>query len=134
MRYYDESWATIRFDGPAHAVWVEWKSYAEGDQYRSVLDAMVEMFRQKRSSRLLADCRNMGPVTQADQQWSNLDWRPRALAAGLRWVAIVSPRAAVARLSIKQMVTTINNVELVTNNFDDLELARTWVRSSPRLG
>ena len=92
MRHYEERWATIRFDDSVHAVWVEWKSYAEGEQYRSALEAMVELLRQKKSSRLLADCRHIGPVTQADQQWSNLDWRPRAIGAGLRWIAIVAPR------------------------------------------
>jgi hypothetical protein len=134
VRYYDERWATVRFDDSVQAVWVEWKAYAEAEQYRSVLDCQIEIFRQKKSSRLLGDCRHFGPVTQLDQQWTHQDWHPRAVVAGLRWIAIVSPRAAVSRLSIKQMVTKINNTELVTGNFDDMELARAWLRSPTRPG
>jgi hypothetical protein len=129
VSFFDRRWITIRFDESVHAIWVEWKAYAEGEDYRSALDAMLELLQQKKSSRMLADCRLLGPITQADQLWTNQNWQPRSATAGLRWVAIVSPRAAVARLSIKQMVTrsTSSGVEMVTNHFDDMELARAWL-------
>lgn len=129
MRFYDKRWITIRFDESVQAVWVEWKAYAEGDEYRSALDAMIDLLRQTKSSRLLIDARLLGPVSQADQQWTHQSWHPRSLAAGLRWSALVSPRTSVARLSVKQMVIKLHHEEIVTQNFDDLELARAWLRN-----
>ena len=134
MIYYDKRWMTIRFDESLQAVCLEWKGYAEGEEYRSVFNAGIELLQQKKVSRWLGDCRLLGPVTQADQQWTNQEWHPRAAAAGMRWVAIVSPKAAVARLSIKYIITKVNNTDLVFNHFDDLESARTWLRSPTRPG
>lgn len=134
MSYFDKRWITVRFDESIQAVCLEWKGYAEGEEYRSGFDAGIELLRQKGASRWLADCRQLGPITQADQLWMNKDWHPRAAAAGMRWVALVSPKAAVARLSVKYIITRTHNADLVFNYFDDLESARSWLRAPTRPG
>ena len=73
--------------------------------------------------------RLLGPVAQDDQRWTNSDWFPRAVSGGVRWMAIVQPKAAVARLSVKSILSKVNDVNLVTSYFDDLETARRWLRS-----
>ncbi len=129
MSYFDKRWMTIHFDTSLLAVCVEWKGYAEGEDFRSGFNRGIELLQQRRASRWLADCRLQGPITQADQQWMNQDWHPRAVAAGMRWVALVSPQSAVARLSVKSIVTKINNVDLVLHVFADMESARDWLRT-----
>ena len=129
MIYLDKRWITVRFDESIQAVVLEWKGYAEGEEYRSGFHAGVELMQQKKACRWLGDCRLLGPITQADQLWMNQVWHPHAAAAGMRWVALVSPKAAVARLSLKYIVTKVNNTELVFNHFDDIESARAWLRS-----
>ncbi len=54
---------------------------------------------------------------------------PRGIAVGWRWLAIVSPEAAVARLTVRQVVNKTNNVSFVTDYFDDMDSARTRLRS-----
>ena len=94
----------------------------------------IELLQKNKACRWLGDCRLLGPVTQADQQWTKQEWPPRAAAAGMRWVALVSPKAAVARLSLKYIVTRVNNADLVFNHFDDMESARAWLRSPTKSG
>lgn len=130
--YFDNRSIIVRFDESIQAVCLEWKCYAEGEEYRAGFNVGIDLLQRKRASRWLGDCRLLGPVTLADQQWTNQDWHPRAAAAGMRWVALVSPKAAVARLSLKYIVTKVNNTELVFNNFDDVESARAWLRSQPK--
>ncbi len=108
---------------------MQWKRYAEGQDFRSGLDAGLALVRQKGTSRWLADLRQLGPVRQDDQQWANADWFPRAIAGGVRYMALVSPRAAVARLSVKQVMSRVNDANLITAHFDDLEAARAWLRN-----
>jgi hypothetical protein len=129
--YYDERWVTIRWDETIQAGWAEYKGYAEGEEFRAAYEANLQLLRQKRACRWLSDARLLAPISQADQRWLNNDWLPRMIAAGLRWSAVVSPRAAVSRLTVKQIVSKINNVSLVTDHFDDLEAARSWLRSQP---
>lgn len=134
MIYYDERWLTIHWDESTQAVWMEWKEYAEGEEFRSALDAGISLVRRKRTSRWLADLRRLGPVRQVDQQWANEDWFPRAIAAGVRFMALVSPTASVSRLSVKQIMSKVRDIELVTNNFADLAQARTWLRTLSKGG
>lgn len=132
MLYFDKPWMTIRFDESLQAVHLEWKRYAEGEEYRSGFNVGLELLQQKRVSRWLGDCRLLGPVTQADQIWMNQDWHARAAAAGMRWVALVQPRAAVGRLALRYITMKLTAGELTINNFEDLEGARAWLRAPTR--
>lgn len=132
MLYFDKPWMAIRFDRSLQAIHMEWKRYAEGEEFRSGFNVGLELLKQMRVSRWLGDCRLLGPMTQADQQWINQDWHPRAAAAGMRWVALVLPKAAVARLGLTYIIKRVEQSELVINNFTDLESARAWLRSPGR--
>ena len=132
MAYFDARWMTVDFDASIQAVSLLWKGYAEGEDFRAGFDRGVELLKQKQASRWLADCRLQGPITLADQQWMNQVWHPRAAAAGMRWVALVSPTSSVARLSNRYIVTRVNSTDLVFNHFDDMESARAWLRAPTR--
>lgn len=132
MIHYNERWLTIHWDESTQAVWMEWKAYVEGEDFRSGLDTGLSLIRQKRAYRWLADLRRLGPIRQVDQQWTSDDWFPRAVAAGVRFMALVSPTAAVSRLSVKQIMSKVKDIELVTSNFDDMEDARAWLRDTAK--
>lgn len=132
MIYFDEPWLTVSWDDYCQAVRLEWKSYVEGEQARLGLETGLRLLKSKRTSRWIADVRLLGPVRQVDQQWINQDWFPRAIAAGLRTLATVSPRSSVARLSVKQIMSKVNDVDIMQGTFDDLEQARMWVRTQPK--
>lgn len=127
---YSERWVTIRWDDSLKAVCAEWKAYAEGDDFRNPLNAALGLCQRRRPSRYLADCRSLGPISQSDQRWLNELWFPPAVNAGLRFMAVITPKAAVARLSVRQVFSRIGDIPLVNANFDDLEAARTWLRST----
>lgn len=132
MLLFDKPWMLVRFDEPLQAVHLEWKRYAEGEEFRSGFNVGLDLLIKTRVSRWLGDCRLLGPMTQADQQWINQDWHPRAAAAGLRWVALVLPKAAVARLGLKYVIKRVEQAELAINNFTDIESARAWLRAPTR--
>lgn len=126
---FEEHWVTIRWDDALKAICAEWKAYAEGDDFRSPLTHALGLCQRRRASRYLADCRYLGPVTQADQRWLNTDWFPRMSNAGLRFMAVVSPRSSVSRLSVRQVLNRVGDIPLTNSNFDDVEAARAWLRS-----
>jgi SpoIIAA-like len=127
--HFDSRWLTIHWDEARQAVWMEWRAYAEGQEYRAGLDAGLSLIRLKRASRWLADLRHLGPVAQPDQAWSNENWFPRALAAGIRSMALVAPETAVARLSVNRIMSRVHEEHLVTAYFSTVESARAWLRT-----
>lgn len=132
MIHYDEPWLTVHWDESCHAVWLEWKGYVEGEPARQGLDCGLELLRRKRANRWLADVRRLGPVRQVDQQWINQDWFPRVIRAGLRFIATVTPQTAIARMSVRQIMSKVNEIDISTANCDDLEQARLWLRAQPK--
>lgn len=72
----------------------------------------------------------MAPVNQNDQRWVNEEWFPQILTAGVRFMAVLMPKAAIARLSARYILNRVNDTTLVTNHFDDMEAARAWLRTT----
>jgi hypothetical protein len=131
MIHLDKPWVTVHWDEYCQAVWLEWKTYVEGEQAIEGLEAGLALLQRKRTNRWLADVRLLGPVRQVDQKWVNENWFPRALAGGLRYMATVSPKSAIARMSVRQIMSKVNEVDIVNSYFDDLEQARSWIRTQP---
>lgn len=132
MIYLDNAFGTVQWDDTSSAVWVSWKRYADGEDFRSLTNAGIELFVQKKAAKWLGDCRNLGAVTQEDQRWSSEDWLPRLVAAGLTHLAIVSPKKVVAQMAVKTFMTKVQGKQFVTMNFDDFEKARAWLRAQKR--
>lgn len=127
MIHFNERYLTIHWDSQINAVWMEWKEFIDGSAFRSGLDTGLALLTQKKTGRWLADLRNLGPVTPEDQKWSNEDWFPRALSGGIRWMALVAPRKVVAQMSVRTIMSKVNDKNLTTAYFDELELAKQWL-------
>ncbi|NJP04710.1 MAG: hypothetical protein HC837_03290 [Chloroflexaceae bacterium] len=130
MVYFDTSYLCIRWDSEINSVLMEWKSFVFGNDFRQGLNKGLELAREKRASRWLADLRKLGVVSQEDQQWSNQDWFPRALAQGIRSMAIVVPENVVAKWSVERIMQKAEEQPLVVTYLASVEEARQWLRST----
>lgn len=130
MIYFNERYLTISWDAEIGAVRMEWKEFIDGPPFRAGLDAGLALVEQKKSVKWLADLRRLGPVTLEDQKWSNEDWFPRVIAAGLRYMALVSPRKVVAQMSVRTIMAKVMDKNLTTAHFDEVEQARDWLRNA----
>ena len=129
MIYFDERWITISWDEGLQAVVAEWKGFAESKEFRAGLEAGLDLARAKRARRWLADTRRLGPATLEDQRWASDVWFPRAVAAGVRWMALVVPQSAIARMSLRGVMTKVDGKDLSQEHFDSADAARTWLAS-----
>lgn len=129
MIIYKDRWLTLRWDEPIQAAWAQGSAYAEGAELRAGYEAILALCRSKRNRRYIGDARDLAPISQADQRWINEEFMPRLIAGGVRYMAIVIPKAAVARLSVRQVLSKVNEISLVTAYFDEIEAARDWLRT-----
>jgi hypothetical protein len=129
IHFFNERYLTIFWDAEINAVRMEWKEFVDGPSFRTGLDAGLALIVEKRSGKWLADLRRLGPVTLEDQRWSNEEWFPRAIGAGLRYMALVSPRKVVAQMSVRTIMSKVMDRNLTTAHFDDIEEARNWLRN-----
>ena len=129
MLIFDNRCMIVRWDESLRSTWLEVKTYSEGEEYRAGLRALLAFAQNKHNTRHLGDARNMGPITQADQRWTHEEFSPALIVAGVRHMALVIPHSAVARLSLRYIVSKTNDVHFTTNHFDTMEAARAWLRS-----
>ncbi|WP_437318963.1 hypothetical protein [Sorangium sp. So ce385] len=127
MIHLDERWVTISWEADIQAVLLEWKGFADSKELRSSLDAAIDLAHRKKATRCLGDCRRAGPTSQDDQRWANESWLPRVAAHGVRRIAYVLPRSAVARMSLTRALARFDGHELVQAQFDDIDEARAWL-------
>ncbi|AUX46693.1 hypothetical protein SOCE26_082010 [Sorangium cellulosum] len=134
MIHFDERWITISWDPHIEAVVAEWKGFAESKDFRAGLEAGLELARQKRARRWLADTLRGPPSTQADQKWTSEIWFPRVIVAGVRWMALVVPQSAITRMSLKGIMSKVTTESLTQAYFEDAASARAWLAATPRFG
>lgn len=128
MIYFDEKYLTVRWDAAYRCVVMAWKSYATGPQFRTGLEKGLELVKKKAAKNWLADMRKMGVVSPENQKWSNEDWFPRAIAAGIKKMALVVPASTLAQMSVDSIMSKVEGASLETAYFDNIEDAQAWLK------
>jgi hypothetical protein len=128
--FKDFNFLTISYDNGSQSVNMKWKSFAHGDDFRNGLNSGLDLIKQKGSKKWLADLRDLGTVPTKDQEWSNTDWFPRAVSGGIRKMAIVMPKSTLSAMSVKNIMTKVEGINIETNYFDSDDEARKWLAAS----
>jgi len=80
----------------------------------------LELVKKQRAKNWLADMRKMGVVSPENQKWSNADWFPRAIAAGIKKMALVVPSSTLAQMSVDSIMGQVKGTDLETAYFDNV--------------
>lgn len=129
MIYFDKSFLTIHWDEAAKTVIMEWKAFAQSEEFRQGLEKGLELLTKKMTGRWLADMRRMGVISIADQKWSNEDWFPRAVKGGIRFMALVMPTSVVTGMGVKNIMNQVGNIPIETRYFDNTDEALAWLKT-----
>lgn len=130
MAHFDSEYLTITHAPESDAVVMQWKARASGEDFRGGLDRGLALLKEKRTSRWLANMRDLGIVTQEDKEWVNTNWFPRAIEGGMRFMALVVPKSALSKMSVKHIMNEVDGADIVTHYFDDVDDAHVWLSSS----
>jgi hypothetical protein len=120
--------AVVTWESASKAVNIEWKGWADSSEIVALNEAGLRALIEHHSSRLLSDSRCMKVIKQSDQDWINQDLFPRALAAGLKRVAVVVPIRDVAMINLDSIAGRIPDDTLAVEYFATVEEAREWLK------
>ena len=127
MIHFDDTFLTVLWDEPLQCVVMQWKAYVQGEGFQRGLNAGLDLIVKKKASRWLAEMTHMQVIALADQTWANEDWFPRAIAGGIRKMALVYPKSALAKMGVKNIMTKVSDESLQTHYFEDVASARLWL-------
>lgn len=129
MTYFDEPYLAIQWDATTRCVVMKWKKFAGSHEFRTGLEKGLELVKQKAASRWLADVRNISALPKDDQDWSNGDWFPRVMNAGIKRNALIVPTSTLRQIAMEAIMSKVEGIDLETAYFDDVEKAKAWLDS-----
>jgi hypothetical protein len=123
--------AVVTWDPTMRAVHTEAQSWADPGEMAAVLEAGLQGLTEHGGSRWLADGSNMKAIKQSDQDWIVGEFFPRALAAGLRRIALVIPKNGLAITTVDQLMQRLTAAKVEVAYFPTVAEARSWLMESP---
>jgi hypothetical protein len=107
----------------------KWKGFVPGPQMRANLDLVLAEFAKRKTSLILQDLALVKAVAPDDQDWVTVSWIPRAIAAGMRKVALLTPTSIFGQMATNNVNINvkINGIDLHNQFFDDYAKAEAWL-------
>jgi hypothetical protein len=134
MVIVDKPSISVEWEPRGKWIRVNFKRFIEGDEYRSTLDAALDVAIAKNATRLLWDLRQMKVLTPEDQAWAEREWTPRLLKASkVRCTALVVPRSVLAQMTLRRVAektAPMTENEVTSKHFDSVEDAEKWLLTS----
>lgn len=107
-----------------------WSGATHSDAYREIMTYTVSCIEEQPKPVWLADMRDFKPVAKADQAWTVTEWFPQVIGAGLKKMAVVMPKSAIAGMAAQRTVNSAGEVPIETQYFSDPAEARAWLRAA----
>src|ERR1700730_10157184 len=120
--------AVVTWDPTLSAVYAEAQGWADSTELVEVLEACICALTEHQGSRWLVDGRKMKVVKQSDQDWIYQEFFPRALAAGLEHIALVTPESGLAKITVDLMLRRLPAMKVDFEYFVTVGAARAWIK------
>lgn len=126
----DPSFAlTVGYDAQVPCVIMTWKGYATSREFREGNERILGVLAERRATKLLGDIKDFVLIGADDQHWLSSNWIPRAMEAGLRTVAMITPVFYFNRVAVENVGQKLDPEALVLQYFDAADTAREWLGS-----
>ena len=127
MRIIDDEFVTLLYHPETKIVHHEFHQVVQGQVFRDVLDAGLEVFQQYNAHKWLSDDRKNAALSEADTEWAKINWFPRVVEAGWQYWALVMPADVMAILNLKEFVESYRTFGLQVMVFKDPEPGLDWL-------
>lgn len=124
--YLDEPYLTIRWRSVPQILYAEWKGFATSSEFRAALLTGVRAIQQRHVIGYVSDARKARVVLPEDERWAREVWLPRAVAAGLKRMAIVTATAGLGKMAYDDAASAMDSHGLSMRTFGSVAAATTW--------
>jgi SpoIIAA-like len=124
--YQDES-AQVYWNNEAKSIELIAKKFVTSAMHRAMLERVLQMIRDRRSQKFLADITLLGAVPNDDLAWAETNWVPRCQNAGLKCWAVVMPKSLAMHMSVEKISDRMGVATFTRKYFSDIESAREWL-------
>jgi len=127
MIYYDTEYLKIEYLEDLHAGIGNWFGFVEDENYKAGLNKMIDFYKEKKVNKWIANLTKMEAISPELQDWANNDWFPRAIEAGVKYMAIVVSEDVFNQLAVENIMTQVTDV-ITTHYFSSVDEAKEWMK------
>jgi hypothetical protein len=120
---------TVGYDADVPCLTMTWKGYATSREFREANERILEVLAERKADKLLGDIEEFVLIGSEDQTWLSTDWIPRAVQAGLRKVALITPVFYFNKVAVESVGERLDPEALKLQQFDSAPAAREWLAS-----
>lgn len=128
MLHYDKKWCKIYYYEELACVHLDWIGFAKSDQFKEACNFSLELLREKKVTKMIADNTKSKVVSVEDQDWLMADWFPRAYKEGYRTSAVIVSTDVFNKVAVKNIVNKMDKGKFVVHYFENLDKAKGWIK------
>lgn len=125
--YIDNDNVLLEWDAQERWIHIEYRRWNTTKETRTGIEEFLRAVREHSAQRCLSDSRHRRVVQPDAQSLLTETWVPRAVALGLRRLAIVLPESALALQTVEALLERYHE-HLETEAFGTVEAAAAWLR------
>jgi hypothetical protein len=119
----------ISWDEECRSLVIQWRGGFKGRNLKEGLTAALAEFQKRRpQAQWIGDTTDIGTIGIAEQTWIDQEWQPQLIATGLKYMAIIHPQNAIAKMTMTQIIAQIPSTQITVYNCATLEEARQWMK------
>lgn len=136
MTIIDKTYAKLEYDEQTPCFVVSWFGFQKLESVVEFCEEVVAAFAEKRKTNpnlahFIGDTRNLEVLSsEIREYWDNV-WNPKMFETGGRFIGIIVPTNVFSQFVMEQYSENLADeiTEIQTCFFDDLENAKTWLKT-----
>jgi hypothetical protein len=120
---------SIIWDEETRSIISQWHGGHVGRNIKEGLSTTLDEYKKKLpDAQWIGDTTDIGVIGLEEQEWINTEWFPAFLATGVKFMVVVQPKSAVAKLMVDQIVSKVPGTQLTVFNCATQEEGRKWMK------
>jgi hypothetical protein len=112
-------------------VTMEWRGYANSQQFRKGTEIMLEELRKHKVNKVLGNIREMVLISAEDHQCLQDTFLPRAIEHGFKALALVRPVHYFNKVAVESVAYKVQDESLKIRMFNEVAEAVDWLDNCP---
>jgi hypothetical protein len=98
-----------------------------GEEFQAFILKVIELMKTHHATKWLSNDEGNTVLRKEDMDWGQTNWFPQTVAAGWKYWAIVQPKAAIAKMNMKNMVKQYSQAGIIAQFFSSEDEAWNWL-------
>lgn len=122
----NDTYAILTYEKDKNFIYLDWKGFLPVDLVKAGSEELLQLIIETSCNKVLVDNRGISGPWQAANPWYETDWNPRAVKAGLEFMAVIMSENIFTQLSLQGFTKVTKGVYTV-KIFNGELAGRTWI-------